>query len=99
MHILFQAPTNNLTCSLRSVALIAGVLGMAGNRGQKRRHAAADNGVVTWSTPSDVAQFIKKDYKEKIAEMEKALGKEKDKDKTGIMAGALERVRDELRVD
>jgi len=72
---------------------------MAGNRGQKRRHEAADNGVVTWQTPTDVHEFIKKDYKEKVAEMEKALDKEKEKDTSGIMTSALEKVQNELRAE
>jgi hypothetical protein len=51
--------------SLRSVTLIAGVLGRAGQRGQQRRLADANDGIVTWDTPNDVAKFVDRDSVEK----------------------------------
>jgi hypothetical protein len=53
---------------LRSVTLLAGVLGRAGERGQQRRLADANDGVCTWQTPLDVGQFIEKDAAQKEAE-------------------------------
>jgi hypothetical protein len=58
--------------SLRSVTLLAGVLGRAGERGQQRRLADANDGVCTWETPSDVRHFIKKDAAQKENEMYEA---------------------------
>lgn len=46
------------SASLRSVALIASVLGQAGKKGQKRRLADATDGHVTWKTPNDISKFI-----------------------------------------
>lgn len=44
--------------SLRSVSVIAGVLGRAGQRGQARRKANAKIGLCTWNNPADVQAFI-----------------------------------------
>lgn len=44
--------------SLRATALISGVLGRAGERGQKRRLEAAQRGEVTWKTPADVQGYF-----------------------------------------
>lgn len=59
--------------SLRSVALIAGVLGRAGERGQQRRLAEAEQGVVTWENPRDVNDFIVRDAEAKALEEAKAM--------------------------
>jgi len=53
---------------LRSVTLLAGVLGRAGERGQQRRLADAEEGVTTWRTPRDIAHFIDKDAESKASE-------------------------------
>jgi small subunit ribosomal protein S2 len=45
--------------SLRCVQLIAGVLGRAGESGQKKRIAAAQTGLVTWETPEFLRNWIK----------------------------------------
>lgn len=45
--------------SLRSVSVIAGVLGRAGENGQKRRLADAARGIVTWYAPSEVRRFLR----------------------------------------
>lgn len=58
--------------SLRSVTLIAGILGRAGQRGQQRRLADANEGIVTWSTPNDVAKFIERDAAEKARNVAKS---------------------------
>ncbi|ROT37967.1 40S ribosomal protein mrp4 [Sodiomyces alkalinus F11] len=44
--------------SLRSTALIGGILGRAGQIGKKRRLADAESGVVHWETPTDTQNFI-----------------------------------------
>ncbi|KAK3348979.1 ribosomal protein S2, flavodoxin-like domain-containing protein [Lasiosphaeria hispida] len=54
--VTYQIPAND--DSLRAMALIAAVLGRAGQRGQERRHADAEDGVITWETPSDVRRFV-----------------------------------------
>lgn len=40
------------------MAVIAGVLGRAGELGQKRRLADAKGGQVHWENPADVARFL-----------------------------------------
>lgn len=42
---------------MRSVALIAGVLGRAGEAGQKRRLEEAEDGQAQWETPEDTKRF------------------------------------------
>lgn len=44
--------------SLRSVSVIAGVLGRAGERGQERRKRAAAQGICTWRNPSDIQKWM-----------------------------------------
>lgn len=44
--------------SLRAVSVIAGVLGRAGEQGQKRRKADAKKGLCTWKNPPDVANWL-----------------------------------------
>ncbi|KAK4215550.1 hypothetical protein QBC37DRAFT_312064 [Rhypophila decipiens] len=94
--VTYQIPAND--DSLRSVELIATILARAGARGQKRRHADADNGVITWQTPQEVANFIKKDYKEKVADMEKHLASQMEKGgNTEVVSKALNSVREQLK--
>ncbi|KAL2020321.1 hypothetical protein VTK56DRAFT_8549 [Thermocarpiscus australiensis] len=73
--VTYQIPAND--DSLRSIALIAGVLGRAGERGQQRRLADANEGVVTWTTPRDIAHFIDKEAMAKAEEEEEAIKKAK----------------------
>ncbi|KAH7628153.1 hypothetical protein B0T09DRAFT_359445 [Sordaria sp. MPI-SDFR-AT-0083] len=54
--VTYQIPAND--DSLRATALISGVLGRAGEHGQKRRLEAAQRGVVTWKTPADVQGYF-----------------------------------------
>ncbi|KAG7294121.1 hypothetical protein NEMBOFW57_004185 [Staphylotrichum longicolle] len=68
--VTYQIPGND--DSLRSVTLIAGILGRAGQRGQQRRLADANEGIVTWSTPNDVAKFIERDAAEKARNVAKS---------------------------
>ena len=43
---------------MRSIAVIAGVLGRAGEIGQRRRKKDAEAGIVAWLNPSDVVKYI-----------------------------------------
>jgi small subunit ribosomal protein S2 len=45
-------------CRLRSIQLIAGVLGRAGQSGQKKRKEAAKSGKVEWETAGYVREWI-----------------------------------------
>jgi len=48
-------------CSLRCIQLIAGVLGRAGETGQKKRKEAAESGKIAWETPSYLKEWIDED--------------------------------------
>lgn len=50
--------TNTSHDSLRSVSVIAGVLGRAGERGQARRKADAAKGVCTWRNSPDIERWM-----------------------------------------
>ncbi len=69
--------------SLRAIALIAGVLGRAGERGQQRRLADAQSGVVPWQNPLDVEHFISREAKRMAQEAEE----EKD---AAVAAGLID---------
>ncbi|KAJ0108998.1 hypothetical protein J7T55_005546 [Diaporthe amygdali] len=58
--------------SLRSVSVIAGVLGRAGERGQERRKADAARGVCTWRNPPDIEKWMNDEKKNRasVAEAE-----------------------------
>ncbi len=47
-----------ILCRLRSIQLIAGVLGRAGQSGQQKRKEAAKSGKVEWETPAYVKEWI-----------------------------------------
>lgn len=68
------------------MAVIAGVLGRAGQRGQRRRLKAAETGEVTWQNPTDVGKFITLDAKLKRAEKKKAMEEASDRDGRGSQA-------------
>lgn len=55
--------------SLRSVSVIAGVLGRAGEQGQKRRKADAGRGLCTWNNPPDIEKWIKENKAKESAEL------------------------------
>ncbi|KAK0725148.1 ribosomal protein S2, flavodoxin-like domain-containing protein [Lasiosphaeris hirsuta] len=54
--VTYQIPAND--DSLRAMALIGAVLGRAGQRGQERRYADAEEGIISWETPSEVRRFV-----------------------------------------
>lgn len=68
------------TNSLRSVSVIAGVLGRAGERGQARRKADANKGVCTWRNQPDMQKWMD-DEKAKA-------GKEAQAEREAARAGA-----------
>lgn len=55
--------------SLRSVSVIAGVLGRAGERGQERRTADANRGVCTWRNQADIEKWMRDEKAKKAKEM------------------------------
>lgn len=57
-----------LRFSLRSVSVIAGVLGRAGEKGQKRRLADAKTGICTWSNPPDIDKWLREKEARETAE-------------------------------
>ncbi|KAI8169617.1 hypothetical protein K4K50_012842 [Colletotrichum sp. SAR 10_71] len=67
--VTYTIPAND--DSYRSVAVIAGVLGRAGQQGQKRRLEAANNGTVSWEVPTPVLKYIKDTRKAHEKEVEK----------------------------
>ena len=71
--------------SLRCINLIAGVLGRAGESGQKKRIEAAATGKVTWQTPSAVQEWANLQAgidKQREADRVKAL-RERNEGKSG----------------
>ncbi len=58
----------NFIFSLRCIQVIAGVLGRAGEAGQKRRLEDAENGVVTWLPPPGLGKPKDMDEAEKERE-------------------------------
>lgn len=78
---------SSLPTSLRSVSVIAGVLGRAGERGQKRRRANAKVGLCTWENPADVDAFIRDQMS---AQKERGGTEEKSEEREGALEdGAL----------
>lgn len=59
--------------SLRSVSVIAGVLGRAGERGQARRKADAEKGICTWRNPEDVQKWMDDERSKAIKAKQEAL--------------------------
>ncbi|KAL0939741.1 uncharacterized protein CTRU02_206351 [Colletotrichum truncatum] len=55
--VTYTIPAND--DSYRSVAVIGGILGRAGEQGQKRRLDDASNGVTSWQTPQDTNRFMR----------------------------------------
>ena len=53
--------------------VVAGVLGRAGEEGQKKRLEAARSGVITWEPPPGLGRpFTEEDEKRKLARIENA---------------------------
>ncbi|EON97352.1 putative 37s ribosomal protein mrp4 protein [Phaeoacremonium minimum UCRPA7] len=78
-QVTYTIPAND--DSLRSVAVIAGVLGRGGELGQSRRRQAAKNGVVTWENPEDVSRFISADFTKRSEESNRVMEELKAREK------------------
>lgn len=61
--------------SLRSVAVIGGVLGRAGQKGRKRRLADAAKGEVPWSTSAEVTEFMKSEVQDAMLRRKEVMGR------------------------
>ncbi|KAK3690277.1 hypothetical protein B0T22DRAFT_377341 [Podospora appendiculata] len=96
--VTYQIPAND--DSLRAVAVIACVLGRAGQRGQARRRAAAEDGVVTWETPADVDAFIAKDIKTKMEQdSEKGAGSGGRAEESWVSAVEMQKRREAAEME
>lgn len=69
------------------MAVIAGVLGRAGQRGQRRRLKAAEEGEITWQTPTEIGKFMQLDMEQRKAEQKK-LRQEAKKNLSGETSAA-----------
>jgi len=71
--VTYTIPAND--DSLRSVALIGGVLGRAGQRGQERRKHDAKMGQVPWTTPRDIQEYMKEEKTAAIKKRKEVMGR------------------------
>ncbi|KAJ3478873.1 hypothetical protein NLG97_g8462 [Lecanicillium saksenae] len=71
--VSYTIPAND--DSLRSAAVIGGVLGRAGQRGQQRRLAAAKAGNITWQTPPALETHIRKDITAAVTQRKEVMGR------------------------
>jgi small subunit ribosomal protein S2 len=61
--------------SLRAMAVVGGVLGRAGQRGQQRRMAdAKKNNMATWKNSPDIVQHMSREKKAALAERKNVMG-------------------------
>lgn len=74
--------------SLRSIQVIAGVLGRAGEAGQKKRIEAAQNGEITWQPPPGLGRPVTEDDRRRAAEAQRT-GKRGNKEIDGDQPAAL----------
>jgi len=70
--VTYTIPAND--DSLRSAAVIGGVLGRAGERGQQRRMEQAKLGHVTWNTPPRVYDFMSAQKGEALDKRKQVMG-------------------------
>ncbi|KAF7544230.1 hypothetical protein G7Z17_g10119 [Cylindrodendrum hubeiense] len=71
--VTYTIPAND--DSLRAMAVVAGVLGRAGEAGQKRRLQDATKGNVAWSNPEDLDRHVMKETKAAIEERKAVMGR------------------------
>ncbi|CAM1503823.1 Fc.00g014140.m01.CDS01 [Cosmosporella sp. VM-42] len=71
--VTYTIPAND--DSLRSMSVVAGVLGRAGEAGQKRRLADAKKGNATWDNPQDLNRHIQKETAAALAERKAVMGR------------------------
>ncbi|KIL91727.1 30s ribosomal protein s2 [Fusarium avenaceum] len=70
--VTYTIPAND--DSLRAMAVVGGVLGRAGQRGQQRRLADAKKDKATWENPPDLVQHMTREKKAAIAERKNVMG-------------------------
>ncbi|KAK5995706.1 Small ribosomal subunit protein uS2m [Cladobotryum mycophilum] len=71
--VTYTIPAND--DSLRSMALVAGVLGRAGEVGQKRRIEEATKGNVSWSTSPELTRHMKKEVQAAVLKRKEVMGR------------------------
>ncbi|EEU46267.1 uncharacterized protein NECHADRAFT_103997 [Fusarium vanettenii 77-13-4] len=71
--VTYTIPAND--DSLRAMAVVGGVLGRAGQRGQQRRVEDAKKGRVPWNNPHDIVQYMQRENKAAIAERKSVMGR------------------------
>ncbi|KFA66882.1 hypothetical protein S40285_02313 [Stachybotrys chlorohalonatus IBT 40285] len=71
--VTYAIPAND--DSLRSVGVIAGVLGRAGEAGQKRRMDDANSGKVSWTTRPEITRHMKKEIQAVVRERKMVMGR------------------------
>ncbi|KAL6877334.1 ribosomal protein S2 [Trichoderma longibrachiatum] len=70
--VTYTIPAND--DSLRSMALVAGVLGRAGEAGQKRRLQDAARGEISWETSPDLSRHMKKEVQAAVTKRKEVMG-------------------------
>ncbi|KAF4986640.1 hypothetical protein FGRMN_10734 [Fusarium graminum] len=70
--VTYTIPAND--DSLRAMAVVGGVLGRAGQRGQQRRLEDAKKDKATWENPPDLVQHMTREKKAAIAERKNVMG-------------------------
>ncbi|UNI17437.1 hypothetical protein JDV02_003780 [Purpureocillium takamizusanense] len=71
--VTYTIPAND--DSLRSMAVVAGVLGRAGEKGQKRRQADAAQGSVSWHTPPELSRHMMREARAAVQKQKEVMGR------------------------
>ncbi|KAH6606184.1 hypothetical protein Trco_005337 [Trichoderma cornu-damae] len=71
--VTYTIPAND--DSLRSMALVAGVLGRAGEAGQKRRLQDATSGDISWSTSPELSRHMRKEVQAAVLKRKEVMGR------------------------
>ncbi|KAL7905647.1 hypothetical protein GGI35DRAFT_471534 [Trichoderma velutinum] len=71
--VTYTIPAND--DSLRSMALVAGVLGRAGEAGQKRRLQDAASGNISWSTSPELSRHMRKEVQAAVVKRKEVMGR------------------------
>lgn len=86
----------NIVDSLRSVAVIGGALGRAGQKGRQRRLADAAKGEVTWKTRPEVTEYMQNEVKEVMLRRKQVMGRYQEQlagfneEESALLASRLE---------
>ncbi|ETS02586.1 hypothetical protein M419DRAFT_110107 [Trichoderma reesei RUT C-30] len=70
--VTYTIPAND--DSLRSMALVAGVLGRAGEAGQKRRLQDAARGEISWETSPELSRHMRKEVQAAVTKRKEVMG-------------------------